>query len=301
MRKLLLGIILLLFTIGCSNKNKTENQIENPIIEKTAIELEDESINSGIVRDTTLLDFVFGMTKNEVANHCKKLKAENVIDNYNDQDFYYAIETKNFKKVALKIVFYYDYEDKLFRITEQPVMLNFIEKKEKSNPNVNIVEEVLNYYKNDFGTKPLTNGTQSNAKYYWLKGDKRFDYLEEDNTCVLATTKISVERKMMSYYEELERKKFEEEYLAKEKAENRQRLEEETIIEKLKAKAKRDWPEDYTTQEFWVNQQIEAYHYMLTIPNNDKIKKKAQRDWPLDFTTQQFWYNEQIDAKERLK
>lgn len=300
MMKLLLGI-LLLFTIGCSNKNKTENQIEYPIIEKTAIELEDESMNSGIARDTTLLDFVFGMTKNEVANHCKKLKAENVIDNYMGQDFYYAIETKNFKKVALKIVFYYDYEDKLFRITEQPVMLDFIEKKEKSNPNANVIEEVFNYYKNDFGAKPLTNGTQSNAKYYWLKGDKRFDYLEEDNTCVLATTKISLERKMMSYSEELERKKLEEEYLAKEKAENQQQLEEETIIEKLKAKAKRDWPEDYTTQEFWVNQQIESYHYMLTISNSDKIKKKAQRDWPLDFTTQQFWYNQQIEARQRLE
>jgi hypothetical protein len=40
---------------------------------------------------------------------------------------------------------------------------------------------------------------------------------------------------------------------------------------------------------------------MLTIPNNDRIKKKAQRDRPFDFSTQQFWYNEQIEAKERLE
>ncbi|MBK7957716.1 MAG: hypothetical protein IPK03_06105 [Bacteroidetes bacterium] len=71
------------------------------------------------------------------------------------------------------------------------------------------------------------------------------------------------------------------------------------IIEKLKARAKRDWPNDYMTQEFWVNQQVEDYEYMLTIENNS-IKKQAQRDWPLDFSTQKFWYNEQIEAKERM-
>ncbi|NII81455.1 MULTISPECIES: hypothetical protein [unclassified Pedobacter] len=74
----------------------------------------------------------------------------------------------------------------------------------------------------------------------------------------------------------------------------------EEITEKLKAKAKKDWPDDYTTQEFWVNEQINAYEYMLTIEDNS-IKAKAQRDWPLDFTTQKFWYNEQIEAQERLK
>ncbi|WP_395051595.1 hypothetical protein [Flavobacterium sp.] len=76
--------------------------------------------------------------------------------------------------------------------------------------------------------------------------------------------------------------------------------EKESITEKLKAKAKRDWPDDYTTQEFWVNEQIGAYEYMLTIENNS-IKEKAQKDWPLDFTTQKFWYNEQIEAQERMK
>jgi hypothetical protein len=75
--------------------------------------------------------------------------------------------------------------------------------------------------------------------------------------------------------------------------------EEAEIVQKLKAKAKRDWPNDYSTQEFWINEEIEAYRYMKTIPN-DAIKRQAQRDWPLDFSTQKFWYNEQIEAKERL-
>lgn len=72
------------------------------------------------------------------------------------------------------------------------------------------------------------------------------------------------------------------------------------IISKLKDKAKRDWPNDYTTQEYWVNEQIDAYEYMKSIADNE-IKQKAQRDWPLDFVTQKFWYNEQIDARERMQ
>lgn len=84
------------------------------------------------------------------------------------------------------------------------------------------------------------------------------------------------------------------------KEEEKVNSEKEAIVEKLKAKAKTDWPDDYTTQEFWVNQQIEDYEYMLTIEDNS-IKLKAQKDWPLDFSTQKYWYNEQIEAQERMK
>lgn len=75
----------------------------------------------------------------------------------------------------------------------------------------------------------------------------------------------------------------------------------ESIIKaKLKKVAARDWPNDYTTQEYWVDQQLEDYRYMITIADDD-IKRQAQRDWPLDFTTQKFWYNQQIEAKERME
>ena len=72
------------------------------------------------------------------------------------------------------------------------------------------------------------------------------------------------------------------------------------IKDKLKAKAKKDWPDDYSTQEYWINEEIEAYGYMKTIPDGS-IKRKAQQDWPLDFSTQKYWYDEQIEAKERIK
>jgi hypothetical protein len=74
----------------------------------------------------------------------------------------------------------------------------------------------------------------------------------------------------------------------------------EAILEKLKEKARRDWPNDYTTQEFWINEQVECYEYMKTIEGNS-IKRQAEKDWPLDFSTQKFWYEEQVEAKERLQ
>ena len=77
-------------------------------------------------------------------------------------------------------------------------------------------------------------------------------------------------------------------------------VEKNEIIEKLKEKARRDWPDDYTTQAYWINEQIEAYEYMLNV-DDASIKRKAQMDWPLDFTTQKYWYNQQIEAKKRLE
>lgn len=74
----------------------------------------------------------------------------------------------------------------------------------------------------------------------------------------------------------------------------------EAIIIRLKEKAKKDWPNDYSTQEFWINEQIEAYDYMETIEDNT-IKQQAQKDWPLDFSTQKFWYEEQMEAKKRIE
>ena len=298
-QKIFLSISLVSLFIGCSDKNKTETNIKVPVLEKTAIELEDESIKKGGSTDTTSLDFVLGMTKKQVVEHCKELKSKNIIDYLTDGTFYYAIETKNFK-IPLRVFLYYDNEEKLFRMKEE-VIVNLLEKKKKSSPNADFKKELLQNYKDDLGKTPLKNGTQANTKFYWLKGDKRFDYLESENNSALATTKISSERKIIAYNDEVERikqeqerKKQEEEILQKENLANLQIQEEANIIAKLKVKAKRNWPDDYTTQEFWINQQIEAYHNMLTIPDTDRIKKKAQRDWPLDFTTQQFWYNEQI-------
>jgi hypothetical protein len=77
------------------------------------------------------------------------------------------------------------------------------------------------------------------------------------------------------------------------------KTEESRVRKKLQAKANRDWPNDYSTQEYWINQEMDDYKIMLTIPDNP-IKRQAERDWPYDFSTQRFWYVEQVAAKERL-
>ena len=72
------------------------------------------------------------------------------------------------------------------------------------------------------------------------------------------------------------------------------------IQEKLKENAKKDFPDNYTAQEYWVKEQLEAYDYMLTIPDGT-IKQKAQKDWPGDYVSQKYLYDEQIKAKQKLK
>lgn len=64
------------------------------------------------------------------------------------------------------------------------------------------------------------------------------------------------------------------------------------VRKKLKDQAERDWPNNHTTQEYWVKEQLEAYDYMLTVPS-DAFKQKAQKDWPLDYVTQKYWYDQQ--------
>jgi hypothetical protein len=81
--------------------------------------------------------------------------------------------------------------------------------------------------------------------------------------------------------------------------ESPEKKDEERVMAKLKAIAAKNWPDDFSTQEYWINEEIEAYKEMKQIPDNS-IKRKAQRNWPYDFSTQKYWYNEQIEAKERL-
>ncbi|RYE90563.1 MAG: hypothetical protein EOO37_02655 [Cytophagaceae bacterium] len=76
--------------------------------------------------------------------------------------------------------------------------------------------------------------------------------------------------------------------------------EDEKILAKVKAKIKRDYPNDYAIQLALYNQESEDYEYMKSA-NEADIKKKVQRDYPLDFSIQKTLYNQEIDAKEQMK
>lgn len=76
--------------------------------------------------------------------------------------------------------------------------------------------------------------------------------------------------------------------------------EDKKIIEKIKEKSKRDFPDDYYTQKMIFDQAVEAYFYMKSV-SDLKIKRKMEKDYPLDFFTQKMVYNQEIDAKEQMK
>ncbi len=76
--------------------------------------------------------------------------------------------------------------------------------------------------------------------------------------------------------------------------------EDQKMINKIKAKAKRDWPNDYTVQKMTFDQAVEDYLYMKTVTDLS-IKRKVQRDWPMDFTVQKMMYDQEVDAKEQMK
>ena len=294
MNRILLSFCITNLLFSCINSNTTaDKHLEK---NKTAIELEDESVKFNKHNDTIRHGYYFGMTKNDVEELNKKQILSDEVAYTGDGRIYYRFETKNF--IIKNVVdFFYDNNGRLFRVSDI-ALENLIEPKNKSN--ANFKEEVLNDTKRNFGSKPLKNGTQSKAICYWLKGNLRVDYYEEKDASYVFYSDITAERKILANNKKVGAKIQKLKQLENEMINNKLRNEELNIIQLLKSKAKKDWPEDYITQEYWITEQIDAYHYMQIISNEDRIKKKAQRDWPLDFVTQKYWYNEQIEAKERL-
>ena len=72
------------------------------------------------------------------------------------------------------------------------------------------------------------------------------------------------------------------------------------IINKIKAKVKRDYPKDYYVQKAMYDQEVDAFFYMKTVTDRE-VKKKVQRDYPMDFFVQKAMYDQEIDAKEQMK
>lgn len=72
------------------------------------------------------------------------------------------------------------------------------------------------------------------------------------------------------------------------------------ILEKIKTKAQKQFPDDYSTQKYEIESQMEAYNYMKTVPSS-KLKSKAEKEFPLDFSTQKYEYDSQMKAKQELE
>ncbi|PEA54972.1 hypothetical protein CON64_09795 [Bacillus pseudomycoides] len=72
-------------------------------------------------------------------------------------------------------------------------------------------------------------------------------------------------------------------------------------MDKVKEKAKQDFPDDYSTQNYVAKKQSEAFDYLnrIAIKSQEElnIMNNALRDFPNDFSTAKYVYEKQMKAK----
>lgn len=76
-------------------------------------------------------------------------------------------------------------------------------------------------------------------------------------------------------------------------------IEDIKMIENIRAKAERDYPNEYSVQKFTIEKEAASYKYMKSVPDSP-LKSKVQKDYPLDFSVQKFIYDKELDAKASL-
>lgn len=74
---------------------------------------------------------------------------------------------------------------------------------------------------------------------------------------------------------------------------------EKDIQSQIKARAEKQYPDDFVMQKFVYDQQIEAYNFMKKIPTSS-IKSIAENKYPDDYNMQRFVYQQQSKAKEEM-
>jgi len=76
------------------------------------------------------------------------------------------------------------------------------------------------------------------------------------------------------------------------------------VAEKIKAKAAKDWPDNFQMQKFQIEQETEAYNTIRGLINtpdyNSDILKKAIDDWSDSYQMQKYQYEKQLEAYKEL-
>lgn len=80
------------------------------------------------------------------------------------------------------------------------------------------------------------------------------------------------------------------------------------ISRSIRAKAEKEWPNDYEMQKYEINKQTEAYNWVVTtssatgVPQEvfDQIKTKAASEWPDDYEMQKYEIEKQVKAYTEL-
>jgi hypothetical protein len=214
MIKQIIIVIILGFCVSCSTSNY-----------RTALELENESLKTGVKNDNLGKGYLSGMTREDVYKHSKELELKKEVSLLDDSSIITRFETNNFILTNLTIFYYYD--GKLFRKISHVLT----DKNESKNDSIaDFKKEVLDDTKKNFGNIYYSNGTQK-SKFFWLKGNLRIDYFDTLETVFVSCSDMLVEKQMA-------KKIAFEQQQEEEKAASASKQEEQLIIEKLKAKAK---------------------------------------------------------------
>ena len=75
---------------------------------------------------------------------------------------------------------------------------------------------------------------------------------------------------------------------------------EDDVYSAIKAKVRRDFPNDYFMQKSTYDLEVRAYHYMQSLPD-DEIKAKVQQDFPDDYFMQKSTYELQLKSKQDMQ
>ncbi|MCK5133713.1 MAG: hypothetical protein KAR40_16365 [Candidatus Sabulitectum sp.] len=80
-----------------------------------------------------------------------------------------------------------------------------------------------------------------------------------------------------------------------------------SISTKIKNKAKQDFPNDYSTQEYVIKNQEQAYSQIQNysysgVPSSviNKLKEKAENEYPIDFSTQKYVIDSQVESYKKV-
>lgn len=74
---------------------------------------------------------------------------------------------------------------------------------------------------------------------------------------------------------------------------------EEEAMAPVRARLQHDYPDSYSTQKVLYDGEVEAYHYMLTVPENN-VKRRLEQDYPDSYSTQKVLYEGEMKSKTEL-
>ena len=160
--------------------------------QKTPIELEDESVKSGI-QDYGLPDsFYFGMAEKEVEWRCIKLVDQKKYERQSDGSVSKSMYTDSYT-IKYNLEFQYDFSDNLFRIIYKTTDV-WLQNNKTTKLQYN--KDIFNSLQKEFSDKYMQCGSQPMSKYYWLKGNKRIDFIDTFNKVYIVFSDIPSERKI---------------------------------------------------------------------------------------------------------